>query len=381
MTVPSPPTDEAREVIKTYSFRVKNLEGELNRHARAVNLTWNFCNGAQKHALRWGKRWPTAFDLMYLVAGACKELNTPANTLCLVCKNYDKSRRQARKRALRYRGRRSLGWVPFRAQSLKVMEDGFRFAGKHYRVFNPRELPEGAKLVDGSFAQDSEGKWFLNVCFKVAITPRTRVAKAVGIDLGLKTLATLSNGAEIDHPRFYRKMEARLATASRANKRGQVRRLQARCANARKDYIHKATTALAEEYSYVAIGDVPASKLGRTKMAKSIYDAGWTMFKRQLRYKAIALGGTFMEIDESFTTRTCSECGAFSGPEGRQGLSVRQWQCSACGADHHRDVNSARNILVRSRHGTLIAGAATSGSADITAIDAAINPSKPVEGR
>lgn len=348
------------EIRYTYRYRVKNLAGELNRLARAANLVWNYANDAQKHAVKWRRKWPTYFDLTNLTAGSSKELGLHADAISMVCKEYEKSRRRSGKPWLRYRGRRSLGWIPLRAATLAVKEGGFQFQKKIYRVFNPRNLPVGARLTDGSsFAQDASGNWYLNVCFAVPKSPVADGGKQVGIDLGLKSLAALDDGRKIEHPRFYRQMEMRLGIAARANKRRQLKRLHAKCANARQDYIHKATTALAKEYNYVAIGDVPSSRLGRTRMAKSIYDAGWAIFKNQLRYKTIALGGTFVEVDESLTSQLCSACGSLpaSRPRGIADVGIRQWSCSICGAHHDRDVNAARNILARSRHGSLAEGA------------------------
>jgi transposase len=82
-------------------------------------------------------------------------------------------------------------------------------------------------------------------------------------------------------------------------------------------------------------------------MAKSVVDAGWAMFRYQLRYKASRHGAAYLDVDESFTTRTCSSCGSIpdSSPKGMSALGIRAWKCSECGANHDRDVNAAKNIL------------------------------------
>ncbi len=82
-------------------------------------------------------------------------------------------------------------------------------------------------------------------------------------------------------------------------------------------------------------------------MAKSVMDAGWSAFRYQLRYKASRHGAAYLEIDESWTTQTCSGCGSIAGPKGRAGLNKREWDCPDCGAHHDRDVNSAKVILAR----------------------------------
>jgi IS605 OrfB family transposase len=111
--------------------------------------------------------------------------------------------------------------------------------------------------------------------------------------------------------------------------------------------MHKWTTQVARSFRTILVGDVSSSQLARTKMAKSILDAGWSTARNALRYKASRHGGTYREVDEKFTTQTCSTTGIIppERPRGIAGLGVRAWECSACGEIHDRDVNAARNIL------------------------------------
>src|SRR5690348_16700078 len=129
----------------TYRYRVKSLQGELNRQARAVNFVWNYCNDVQRHALRWSKRWPSYFDLTKLTSGTCKELGLGSGAVEAACSRFIASRSQHGPR-LRFRGRKSLGWIPMRGGQTRPAEDGFRIGGKLYRVFHSRPLPEGAKI-------------------------------------------------------------------------------------------------------------------------------------------------------------------------------------------------------------------------------------------
>ncbi|AWG28123.1 transposase [Burkholderia cenocepacia] len=105
---------------------------------------------------------------------------------------------------------------------------------------------------------------------------------------------------------------------------------------------------LVRRFDYIAVGNVSAVKLARTRMAKSVYDASWSSFRNKLRYKAIAHGATFEEVDESGSTQSCSSCGSRDSttrPKGIAGLRVREWACSDCGVEHDRDINAALNIL------------------------------------
>lgn len=347
-------------MILTYRYRVKSLQGELSRQARAVNVCWNYCNDAQKHAVRWGKRWPSGFDLNNLTAGAGQELELSATTVNQVCQQYVRSRAQHRRPWLRYRGKKSLGWIPLRAEALKWTDDGLRFAGKVYRLFKSRDLPAGAKIKDGSsFSQDARGRWYLNLVVEVSDVAARPVRRAVGIDLGLKSLAALSTGETIANPRHLRALADRLGKAQRARKKRQAANIHARIANARKDFLHKLSARLVRDFDFIAVGNVNAAGLTRTSMAKSVLDVGWTPLRNQLRYKAMAHGASYEEVGENLTSQVCSCCGSLpdTRPRGIADLGMREWTCSDCGASHDRDVNAARNILLRSRHRPPVEGA------------------------
>ena len=351
-------------MISVYRYRVKSLTGLLNKQSRACNFVWNFCNDRQKDALRFGRRWHTGFDLNKLTTGSSKELGLHSGTINAVCEQYANSRSQKKRPHLRYRGKKSNGWVPLKGRELKREGNAFRFAGNTFRVFNSRALPVG-KIKDGTnFSRDSRGNWFLNIVIEVdgAVAGVRQPIKGVGIDLGLKDFATLSTGEKIEAQRIYRGAEAALAIAQRAGKRRRVSAIHAQIANRRNDFHHKLSTRIVREFDYIAVGNVNASGLARTTMAKSVLDAGWSSFRTQLAYKAVRHGAWFEEVNESYTTQTCSDCGTLpdSRPKGIAGLGIRNWVCSECGGMHDRDVNAAKNILnkfaSRAGHGTLVVG-------------------------
>jgi putative transposase len=336
-------------MILVYRYRVKSLNGLLNEQSRAVNYVWNFCNDTQKHALKWGKKWPSGFDLNVLTTGSSKELGIHSGTVNATCEQYAKSRSQHRRPYLRYRGRTSLGWVPLKGRDLKREGEAFRFAGNTFRVFSSRPLPEG-KIKDGTnFARDARGNWFLNIVIEVADVRPRPIRTGVGIDLGLKDFATLSTGEKLPNDRFGQRAATKLAQAQRARKhRRHIAKLHARVANARADFQHKLALDLVRRFDYVAVGNVSAAKLARTRMAKSVYDASWSSFRDKLRYKAMAHGATFEEVNENGSTQSCSSCGSKDSttrPKGIAGLRIREWTCGSCGVVHDRDTNAALNIL------------------------------------
>lgn len=341
----------------TYRYRVKNHIGLLNTQAKAVNFVWNFCNETQKSALRWWKKWPSGFDLINLTAGTSKELGLPAKTINDVCRRYAQSRQEHGRPYLRYRGKKSLGWIPVSGDRIKVTTGGFRFYGTDFRVFASRPFPAGRILDGSSLSQDTKGHWYLNLCVKVPDATVRTMTSAIGIDLGLKTLAALSDGNKIENPRHMFKLAAKLASVQRAGKKKQATNIHARIRNARRDFLHKESTRIVEKFDYIAVGNVSAARLAKTSMAKSVLDAGWSSFRAMLAYKAIKHGARYQETDERFTTQVCSDCGSVSGPKGIAHLGIRAWICE-CGASHDRDVNSAKNILLRSGHRAPVEGIA-----------------------
>ena len=212
--------------------------------------------------------------------------------------------------------------------------------------------PDG-KIKDGSnFSRDARGNWFLNIVIEVEAAIARVPVRGVGIDLGLKEFAAFSTGERIENPRHFRQLEEALAAAQRAGKKRQAANIHARITNARHDFLHKVSTRIVRDFDYIAVGNVSAAGLAKTSMAKSVLDAGWSSFRNMLAYKSIANGAWYEEVNESFSSQTCSSCGTLpdSRPKGIAGLGIRQWVCSDCGASHDRDVNAALNLLARSGH-------------------------------
>lgn len=345
----------------TFKFRLRDKHtAELNRQARSVSYVWNFCNETQKKAVQSHRKWLSAFDLQKLTNGASKDLDIHAHTIQRVCLTYDNARKTHKKAWLRWRGRKSLGWIPFNTGHVTFDGKAFKFRGVVYRTMHLREeLKTGVKIGAGSFNADSRGRWYLNIPVDMECANSAPLSR-VGIDLGLKDLAALSNGEKIAAPRLYRASEEKLATAQRARKTPKrVRNIHAKIANRRKDFLHKASAKIAKGHGLIVIGDVSPSKIAQTRLAKSVLDAGWSDFKRMLVYKAIRHGGSAIEVSERYTSQACSCCGSLSSksrPRGIASLGIREWTCDDCGAEHDRDVNAAKNIL-RAGQRTLAEGA------------------------
>ena len=234
--------------------------------------------------------------------------------------------------------------MPFKASGIKQVDEGFKCGGHIYRVWLSRPVP--GRIKCGSFAQDALGHWFINLCIDIACVADCGPGE-IGIDLGLKTTATMSDGQKYDGLRAYRAIEPKLGIAQRAHKKKRVKALHAKAKNRRLDGLHKLSTQLVGDNKRVAVGNVSSKALARTKMAKSVYDAGWGLLRGMLRYKTLARGATYLEIDEYLSSQLCSHCGSLpdSRPRGIAQLRIREWVCTSCGQGHDRDINAARNIL------------------------------------
>ena len=211
-------------------------------------------------------------------------------------------------------------------------------------------------LGTGSFSQDARGRWYFNVTVEVEVKPSVGTS-AIGIDLGLKDTATCSDGIKLERKQRYRNLESKLGLAQRANKKSLIKAIHAKIKNQRKNDIRQFSTELVNKHGAIFVGNVSSRKLAKTNMAKSVLDAGWFMLKTQLKYKVNARSVVFEEINESYTTQTCSCCGCISqnSSKGISALGIREWFCTECGTTHDRDVNAAKNILARG-HSRLAVG-------------------------
>ena len=203
------------------------------------------------------------------------------------------------------------------------------------------------------------GRWYASLTVERDDKPVTRAPKggAVGVDLGIKTLATLSDGTVIENPRCLAASERRLKQAQkalsrktmgsnrRAKARAKVARLHARVANCRSDAMHKATTWLASTYSDISIEDLNTAGMARNRrLAKAVSDAAFGEFRRQLEYKTARTGAALRVIDRWYpSSKTCSKCGRVKA---KLSLSERVYKCDGCGLVMDRDLNAAVNIKV-----------------------------------
>jgi putative transposase len=352
----------SQPTVRVLRLRVKDKHAPwLCGLAREVNTV---CNELSMKVFERERRFLSGFDFWPFLKGVTRgecALHLPVQAVREIAEEYARRRRQHKKIRLAWRksggARRNLGWIPFKVRTIRYRGGQVYFTGRWLSLWDSYGLGT-FDLRAGNFSEDSRGRWYLNVC-----VPRTRrvadgrnkppvgsildrSVPSLGIDLGLKSFAAFSDGTPpIDAKRFHRDLEPALARAQRARQRNRSRAIHAKIANRRKDFLHKLSTRLTKGNGALFVGNVNASALVKTRQAKSVLDAGWSAFRTMLSYKCADAGVWFEEVDEAFSTQTCTVCDSRAGPKGRKDLGIRGWQCPVCGAIHDRDVNAAHNIL------------------------------------
>jgi IS605 OrfB family transposase len=219
-----------------------------------------------------------------------------------------------------------------------------------------RELPSEPTSV--TVIRSATGKYYASFVVGLDGDGSLPVAdEECGIDLGLKDFAVLSNGKVIENPRFFKRLERKLAKAQRVlsrKQKGSKNRAKARMRvakvhedirNRRDDWINQQVKTIVAENQGIYVEHLSVKGLARGRGAKSIHDAALGMFTIRLESKAARAGRAFARVDRCFpSTRLCSACGVLAGPKGLEGLKVREWRCG-CEVVHDRDRNAALNIL------------------------------------
>ena len=259
----------------------------------------------------------------------------------------------------RYKNRRRWKSVVFVYGDGISLQDG-RLYLQHIgrvRIRLHRPLPEGAVVKQVVVQRTSADEWYATLQIEapdVQVEPRTE--PSVGIDLGLEYLIALSTGEVISNPRWFRATEQALALAQqqqarcvRGSRRSlelgrRIARWHELVARQRRDWQHKISRRLVQDYGLIAVEDLSIQGLARSRLAKSVHDAGWSSFLDMLRYKVVETGSQVVAVVATGTSQDCSCCGGHVPKT----LADRVHHCPHCGFTALRDVNAALNVLARS---------------------------------
>lgn len=224
------------------------------------------------------------------------------------------------------------------------------------RTVFDRDIPDDVKYVNITISRDTCGDHYVSIIVEEEIQKLPLTGKEVGVDVGLKSFAVLSDGTEIDNPRCFRESQAELKRAQqnlcrkqkgsnrRVHARYKIARIYRKVARQRAWFLHNVSSSLVNNYDVIAIEDLNVSGMVKNRsLAKSIADASWSELFRQLTYKSDWYGKLVRKVDRwNPTSQMCSVCGFYNS---KLTLSDREWTCPCCGTHHDRDENAAQNIL------------------------------------
>jgi len=352
--------------MRSYKFRLYPTKAQRNHMGKHLVLAKDLWNELLAHNKRtytdFGK-----FSTKNTLITMTKQYGLFSQTQQEIAGRIDKSIRRFLK--LKKQGK-ECGFPRFksidRMKSLNYPQAGFRLKGKKlytnpFGEINIRKHREiDGKIKTLSLKRMPTGKWFAVFAVEQSEKePRKNNGQKVGIDLGLRTLATTSDGIKIENPRHLKNKETELAFIQRKFSRKirrsknwkkhkiKVAKIHEKITDTRNDFHHKLSRQLVEKYSLIALEKLNSKNMAEQNYGKHIHDAGWASLTNMLCYKAEEAGCKIIFVNPHNTTKTCNKCGKLQDME----LADRTYWCKECGMVEDRDINAAKNILAKATAG------------------------------
>ncbi len=355
-------------MLRTYQFRLcptKSQQATLNKTRELCRWVYNEVISIRKNSWKQEQKTVTRYDTIKMLPEwkySKSELNKVySQVLQEVCTRVDLAFNAFFRRV---KAGEKPGYPRFRGygryDSFTYPQTGFRLVSNHLYLSKIGKLkivlhrPIKGKIKTLTIRCSNLGNWY--ACFSCEINSNVlpQNNKAVGIDVGLASFATYSNGKKITNPRFFNKDEKKLAkiqrkhsktekgTSERKTRRRNIQHIYQRMSNRRKDFAHKLSRSIVNEYGIIALEKLNCTNMLKNKyLAKSISDAAWNQFAQYVQYKAEEAGRECVLVDPHNTSKKCSRCGTLV----EKTLSVRIHDCPVCGLKIDRDLNAAINIL------------------------------------
>jgi putative transposase len=359
-------------VRRAYRYRftpTPEQESLLRRTLGCVRLVYNKALAArreaweeQRESINYGQtsalltNWKQQEDLQFLNEVSCVPLQQTLRHLHSSFGNFFKKRAKYP----RFKKKRSGGSAEFTRSAFK-WKDGQVWLAKCAHPLNiiwSRLLPENSEPSTITVRLDAAGRWFVSLLVEDhTIKPLPVVDKQIGLDAGIASLITTSDGKKIANPKHFEQLRRKLkrvqkvlsrrrhGSKNREKARQMVAKVQSQTSNARNDFLHKLTSQLVRENQAIAVEDLAVRNMVKNrKLSRSIADAAWGELVRQLEYKCQWYGRTLVKIDRwEPSSKRCNHCGHVVD---KLPLSIRSWDCPSCGTKGiDRDTNAAKNIL------------------------------------
>ena len=327
-------TTKQKNLLNQWLF---NLTGVYNWAIRKIKLNAR------------NKIYFSKFDFVNLLSNHCKKLKIPSHTIQGVLdqaySTWDRYFKKISKQPKLKSVRNKLNSIPFpdSIPTPRISDKTIRIPGLGKVRYFKQKFPTG-DIKRARIIKRASG-WYLQLTIDTVHkfdTQETTVK--VGIDTGFKYLAVLSDGIKFDNKRNFVRGQKRLAQAQRGRRKKLTARLHERIKFRRRDYNHKVSRWIVQNYSEIYITDDNLKSQAKI-FGKSVSDAGISQLRNFIIYKGDVHSRLVKLVDSKYTTMTCSNCGALTGPTGLDKLAVRNWECSACGVQHDRDINAAKVIL------------------------------------